>query len=550
MRGRSWPVALLTLWGTAARGEIVLHEYVPPVGQPSTSTAMPSEIRVDDRTLPRPSGQPGPGASERVVEPDRTTRIDPDRTTTHDGTLRYRAQFNPSVVPFKRMTAMDAVGPQYSLHVRDRSLQPVRVLKVPPSPDRDLFWGSLALSGRGRPLPIPSVAPEARILSYTTTPPSVEVGFFRDSADNFWVKTGHRGPLRLVFLTDAPRRYFSPRVPPMVTVGEVPRAMRPRLPAAVQSAAQRVIQQVGVDRRASLMRQLDRLVAYFRNFRAGALPRITGDTYLDIALSQRGVCRHRSFAFVITAHALGIPARYVQNEAHAFTEVFVPRMGWARVDLGGASNELQVLDASEKAVHAPGPDPFPSPSSFATNYSRLNRNVTGVRPAQRLRRSTYRVALDSYDRSGATSGGATSGGAAAGTPSGPTTGDVADSPTTATPGEEAGDEVGDDAPEPAPPRRQPTQISVFTSARSVFRGEQVAVWGRVTTAQGQGASGLRVELFLSQDGRVSDALLGATVTGEDGRFTTTLAVPVVKVGQYRVFAATAGDGAHEASISR
>jgi hypothetical protein len=552
MRATRVLALLPLLLAPPAAAQPILHEYVPPpgTGAPAAGGKMPTQISVGDRTLKKPPAPRERQRGERLLSGDprrsvRMDRITPDRTTTHDGVLRYRAEFNPSVVPFKRMTAMDAVGPDYALRVRDRTLRPVRVAKVPSSPDRDMFWGSLMLHlTKGRPVPIPSVAPSARILSYTTTPPT-RVRFFRDSADNFWVQAAHTGQLRIVFLSDAPRRYFSPRVPPMVTVAHVPTHLRPRLPADVRNAANRVIKQIGVNPRATLRRQLERLAAYFRNFRPGELPRITGDTYLDIALSQRGVCRHRSFAFVITAHALGIPARYVQNEAHAFTEVFVPRMGWARLDLGGASSELQVSGARDKAVHAPGPDPFPSPSRYATGYSRLNRGVRGIRSSQRLRRSSYRVALDSLDRSRSASGtGGTGAGTAAGRP-GPAAQGGAEVVDPSLP-----PEVGEGAPTDPQPALKATQISAYTGARSVFRGEQIAVWGRVT-ADGKGAPGLKVQLYLSRDSKVTDALLGATVTGADGRFSVSLPVPVdVQVGRYRVFATTPGDQQHEASISR
>ena len=46
-----------------------------------------------------------------------------------------------------------------------------------------------------------------------------------------------------------------------------------------------------------------------------------GDIYLDLALQQKGVCRHRSFAFLVTALYLGIPTRMIANEAHAWVEV-------------------------------------------------------------------------------------------------------------------------------------------------------------------------------------------------------------------------------------
>ena len=58
------------------------------------------------------------------------------------------------------------------------------------------------------------------------------------------------------------------------------------------------------------------------------------DVYLDLALSQRGVCRHRAFAFLVTALHLGIPTRMVVNEAHAWVEVSDGTL-WHRIDLGG-----------------------------------------------------------------------------------------------------------------------------------------------------------------------------------------------------------------------
>ena len=58
------------------------------------------------------------------------------------------------------------------------------------------------------------------------------------------------------------------------------------------------------------------LVAWYRAFETGELPPSLGNNYLDLACSQKGCCRHRSYAFAITAMAVGIPVRYVENELH------------------------------------------------------------------------------------------------------------------------------------------------------------------------------------------------------------------------------------------
>jgi hypothetical protein len=507
--------------------------------------ALPASIQVDDQVLPRPpSRETTPTRGEPVLRPDaadRTTDIRPDRTTTLDGVLTYAAVFNPSIVPFKRMGAFDRVEQGYRLGVGDPTLRPVPVTSLPTPPDRDPFWGSLVLAADGnRAVPIPSVAPEARLLSYSATP-ATQVRFFRDSADNFWVRMNHTGRVRLVFLTDAPRQYFSPQIPPAVTALDVPPDLRPRLPEEVRSAAQRVLRHIEVRARDTLHRQLERLVSYFRSFEPGPLPRLTGDTYLDIALSQKGVCRHRSLAFVITVQALGIPARYVHNEAHAFAEVFVPRLGWIRVDLGGASPELQVQGGEAKAIHDPGPDPFPRPARYAANYSQLGRNVTGIRPSQRLRRRGGQVSLRVYDRSRG-AGEAVGAGASSALPS-------RGSPSAAV--ESSDDAATADAPPgPAGPSRAPTQIALTTTTRSVFRGDNVEVWGRVTLRD-EGAPGLRVEIYLSKDGKMGDARLGTTVTGPDGRFHASLPVPRgIAVGDYQVVGVTPGDADREPSLSQ
>ena len=52
---------------------------------------------------------------------------------------------------------------------------------------------------------------------------------------------------------------------------------------------------------------LDPLVAHFRSFETGVIPSPSRSTYRDLALSRRGVCRHRAYAFTITALAAGIP---------------------------------------------------------------------------------------------------------------------------------------------------------------------------------------------------------------------------------------------------
>jgi len=527
-----------------AHAQRILHEYVPPPGARRdegklSPTAPPDWIRTDDKIIPRPEEKAGASREERVLGEgggaSRARSLTMDRTTTHDGVLNYTAEFNPSVVPHKRMAAFDAVGKGYTLKVSRGKLREVKLTPRSSPPGRDPFWGSLVVKLRkGVPSPIPSVAPGAAVLSYRTTP-RARLTFLRDSADNMWVRSEDRGgELRLVFLTDAPRSYFSPEVPRGVSVADVPAALKPRLPPSVKQTARRVLRRLKIRRGGRrLAGQLDRLVGYFRSFQAGKLPsESAGDTYLDIALSQRGVCRHRAFAFTITAQALGLPARYVQNEAHAFAEVYVPRLGWARIDLGGASSEMRVHNGKDREVHRPGPDPFPRPSRYAGSRQGTPQTtrVTGL--DQRQRRQLRAGTRGRYMQGSAGPG---EGEAAAGAPR--TKPEVIPMGPTG-------------AAEP-PPERIPVQVKLSSPRQLsiVYRGATLAVAGRVLSGE-RGIPGLQVDLLLSRDGRIGYPV-GSLVTDGQGRFRGSLKVPRdVEVGKYRVYAETPGDSRHGASRSR
>jgi len=134
----------------------------------------------------------------------------------------------------------------------------------------------------------------------------------------------------------------------------------PALPPSVQRAANEVVAKIGVSRRLSPRDDVTKLVTYFRGFTESEdPPSSTRDIYLDLALSRKGVCRHRAFAFMVTALHLGLPARMIVNEAHAWVEVHDSRM-WRRIDLGGAGRTLHD-PLSSNVPHDPPPDPFAWP---------------------------------------------------------------------------------------------------------------------------------------------------------------------------------------------
>jgi hypothetical protein len=82
--------------------------------------------------------------------------------------------------------------------------------------------------------------------------------------------------------------------------------------------------------------------------------------YLDLALSKKGVCRHRAYGFTVTALGLGIPARMVMNEAHAWVEVHDGTL-WRRIDLGGAGRTLDAPRDAAIVPYQPPSDPYAWP---------------------------------------------------------------------------------------------------------------------------------------------------------------------------------------------
>ncbi len=532
-----WATGQTTLPSTgsdpATAPQTVLHEYVPDgadlkelldLSARTGAGKLPSGFNQQGSELPKPrdgvSPRPAePTMSRRGSQRDRQTSM--DRETTHEGTLHYHVVFNPSVVPFKRVSVLDAASSSFDLYARDPSYREIPLRKITNAPDRTYFWGSLLLRARrGERIPIPSVAPGMVVHGYETVPAGVGVRFYRDGTDSFAASLSRtrRRRVRVRLLVSAPTRYFSYGIPAGLTLADVPSARRPSLHPKVRRVAARMIARLGISESDPLKVVLDKLVAHFRAFEEGPLAISTGNTYADLTISQRGVCRHRSYAFVITALALGLPARYVTNEAHAFVEVWIPRLGWIRLDLGGAASQMRVTGAKGRRIHRPLEDPFPKPLSYSQGYTRLSGAVTGLSPAQRrgpLPRSGH-GAIRNGQVGGITSSGSRS---------------VA--PTA---------------------RKIKAGVAVLLSVESArttgLRGDPLTVLGTVSNASGAPLAGRPVELLLRRPGSKSLVILGETISGHHGRFKLVTTIPLAaQVGTYQVVAYSPADRRHQAGWS-
>jgi transglutaminase-like putative cysteine protease len=128
---------------------------------------------------------------------------------------------------------------------------------------------------------------------------------------------------------------------------------------------------------------LQRVQAVLSQFRNGGYvytlaPPLLGSDAVDEFLyaTRAGFCEHYAGAFVFLMRAAGIPARVVtgyqggelnpidgyltvrQSDAHAWSEVWLPRLGWVRVDPTAAVSPDRVQHNLASALPAPGPFGF------------------------------------------------------------------------------------------------------------------------------------------------------------------------------------------------
>jgi transglutaminase-like putative cysteine protease len=553
-----------------ARAEPLLHEYVPNVdpreaepaavaagGGPNAAGLGPSPDvaaggdAAEEGSAPAYDATAGDGSPG---EPPgrRSPSFRPDRLTELSSGLDYYEVFTPSIAPFKRVTALGLIQLDVDrktpvLAARESPRVVVRVegehSRPPDARPRDRFSGDVRLDFRQGPLvPLPSVSPESRILTLRATP-AVPLRVERDADDNFAVRVlapVPKVPVRVEFELDAPRSYFGTEIPDArvnVLESEVP-----RLEHSIATRGLAMAKRMKLSKTSDLRTALATLTNYFRAFEESSVPpENTGDLYLDLVRSQKGICRHRAYGFVVTAQALGIPARFVQNEAHSWVEVKLPRIGFMRIDLGGAANGLTAHSASDAPSYVPAqPDTLPQPASYRRSYARAASRARGTRPStdSLTGRWLNPDSVQQNESSGNSERAATRG--------------------EGEPGEddEAAESSGGARVTPerrSEGRRQPRKpvaIQLQERSPSVLRGGAMSLAGRVEDAASAGVAGIRVEVWISAQRRDERMLLGVCVTDATGAFHAELGVPPdLQVGDYRLLVLTPGDSHYAAAIA-
>ena len=520
----------------------VLHEPLPPPPAGASNRAqalvpaddpkaLAAAIRAGTAFLPQPKPSQ-PGDDTPVYGPRKTPHVGIDRRTAADGKLHYQSVFVPEIVPYKRELAFDSVRPDVTLAISGLGLTELPPPPLEPLPGRELFWGHLRLKlPAGQPVPLPSVAPDARVLQWQAVP-TVALVLRRDQAGNFAVTAARDAEVDLRFVMDAPSTYFAA---PLGKHGAHRDPEAPHLDSALQARAQALWPALGLSTKQDRREQLLALAEWFRSFAPGQPPEAGRDALADLVLSKKGVCRHRALGFVIIAHSLGIPTHYVMNDAHAFVEVWAPladgRDAWQRLDLGGGAESLDVTAAENKRMHVPEQrDPFPRPPGYGEDATDVRvdgqplghglagaKQVTGLAQMSGVATGQTGPQLPGETTTGPTPPGATGVEAArrawlrehaqqfAAPLQPPRPGLVP--PTT------------------APDTRLPTRTLLRPAAPMAWVGEALEITGQLLTKPAK-ADHLQVEIWLIDPRKpLAGRLLGVAIAGADGTFSARVALP-------------------------
>ncbi len=380
------PVAIRADDGLDRKRTRVLHEPPPGGSQPSRSDRvvpaagnrqdrLPAAIdtaagRIERPPTPKPDATPPP-----MYSADKSQRVRPDRRTDGEHNLRYGVVFDPSVMPFKRDQVFDRVAADGAFERSGIGRQALRPRGEELRSGFELFWGRISVELRaGQHTALPSVAADSALIQWQSSPP-LPLTFFRDRAGNWSVVSKRDGTAVLRLLVDAPSSYFA------APLGEGPTTddpWQPTLPPALNTQMRALWPALEVDpRRHTRGHNLRQLAAWYRGFEAGNVAAgQAAEVLADLTVARRGVCRHRSMAFVAMAHSLGIPAHYVINDAHAFVEAWAVgpsgKGGWQRIDLGGSADTLRLQGAKDKHLHQPlYRDPLPRPDEYDKAVTRV-----------------------------------------------------------------------------------------------------------------------------------------------------------------------------------
>lgn len=488
----------------------------------------------DDLALPpAPAGRISGNPSDSFA-PD----LETDSRSLPDPTVPPGILWNPAPGPYLRQQVYDTVRDDGTLAAPPETEAALRSPEAPTGASgHERFLGRAKLDVRDRaPIRLPSPAPEFRAAISAGARDGDRLGL--DRAGNLFLLPGPTtGPREMVLSLEADTRTFGGPLDPAARIADIPAAFRPAFPHALEPSARRVAEALRLSADLPIETLLRLLATHFRSYVAGPPPAWrSGNKYEQLALGGVGLCRHRAYAFVVTAQALGLPVRMPVSRLHAWVEALVPveepggrRWLWRRIDLGGAYGAPDETLADLPA-HVPElPDPFGWPRG-------ARPTATGALPGPGLAPGTPATGPNATPMPMPIEPGTTTATvttvtepppampatpaaapplvtAAPATPDAPTPSPAARPPSTSAP------VPATTTPPDAPPEARPATLERFPF--DATRGDSVEVAGRSDADVPPGAL---VQVVLERPGgeRIE---LGALAVTRDGRFGGTLTVP-------------------------
>jgi hypothetical protein len=283
-----------------------------------------------------PGGPQDPGD---LTYGDSTDESNPSRNGW-DSDVTCFAVFDPYLLGMKRYSVTDKINSNYQGVISDKTLYPLPLSNVYHD---NVFVGTITLEKNNNEIRIPSISPNTNIISYTN-PDGISFGFYKDGADNYYVKATSyfsRDKTTLIYTTSCDSNYYTFEIPEDLTLADIPDNVKNTPPPSVISKAEIVIEEIGLTGEINLKTIVYKLREYFSSFTPGEIPskEEQPDIYLAMALSKHGCCGIRSHACFITANTIGLPTRLVTNECHAFCEIYIPTKGWTMMQLGGCGTD-------------------------------------------------------------------------------------------------------------------------------------------------------------------------------------------------------------------
>jgi len=326
------------------------------------------------------------GEDPPPVEPGEPPGENPDTGAT-DGNVTIYEIFDPVLGTLKRWSSLDALyydsanSNPYTMYNYDTTK--TEIFPTNYEGYSQIFegwiWMGITVTTSSYTM-IPSVSPDADIIDYNPNSTGIELQFFKDGADNYYVQSNEDAIIDLKYRMGTNGSYFNREISNDLTIDDMPEeVIRPITGESEVKQNVKEFLQYRHDNgtianeplyylwpengtpETNLALIINNLTWYFSDFIEGdgdvPDPEPPWDIYQSICINGIGACRHRSFGFFVTALALEAPTRYVSNEAHAFVEVYVPEDNetfsashWKRINLGGTggSNTLERPDEGEE----------------------------------------------------------------------------------------------------------------------------------------------------------------------------------------------------------